>query len=121
MFIFLCDQLRFNSETVETLTRSLEAVSNTAGPAYVMDEGTEHMAPKVISVVLTFLIDQPEATSDHLFHQRHPCPAQVVLVHHLYPHQLLEGELHVFVYLVGKNHRGAKSINTEVFRLDKTN
>lgn len=74
-----------NTETVE-LTRSFEAVSNATGPAYVMDEGTEHMAPEVIGVVLTFLIDQPEATSNDLLYQRHPCPAQVVLVHHLYPH-----------------------------------
>lgn len=57
------------------------------------------MAPEVIWPVLALLIDQPEATSDYLLHQCHPCPAQVVLVHHLYPHQLLEGELHVFVYL----------------------
>lgn len=74
-----------NIETVE-LTRSFEAVSNATGPAYVMDEGTEHMAPEVIGVVLTFLIDQPEAPSNDLLHQCHPCPAQVVLVHHLYPH-----------------------------------
>lgn len=81
------------------LTGSFKAVSNAAGPAYVMDKGTEHMAPEVIRPVLALLIDQPEATSDYLLHQRHPCPAQVVLVHHLYPHQPLEGELHVFVYL----------------------
>lgn len=95
----LCDQRIFNTETGAKLTRSFEAVSNAAGPAYAMDEGTEHMAPEVIRVVLAFLIDQPEATSDDLLHQRHPCPAQVVLVHHLYPHQLLEGELQVLVYL----------------------
>lgn len=63
-----CDQNKFNSETMEELTRSFEAVSNAAGPAYVMDEGTKHMAPEVIRVVLTFLIDQPEATSNNFFH-----------------------------------------------------
>lgn len=89
----------FNTKTEGTLTRSFEAVSNTARPAYAMDEGTEHMAPEVIRVVLTFLIDQPEATSDDLLHQRHPCPAQVVFVHHLYSHQLLERKLQVIVYL----------------------
>lgn len=86
-----------------------------------MDEGTEHMAPEVIRVVLAFLIDQPEATSDDLLHQRHPCPAQVVLVHHLYPHQLLEGELQVLVYLWrgGGSINRTDTINTEVFRFDK--
>lgn len=64
-----------------------------------MDEGAEHVAPKVIRPVLALLIDQPEATSDDLLHQRHPRPTKVVLIHHLYPHQLLKGELHVFVYL----------------------
>lgn len=95
----LCDQRVSNTETGAELTRSFEAVSNAAGPAYAMDEGTEHMAPEVIRVVLALLIDQPEATADDLLHQRHPCPAQVVLVHHLYPHQLLERELQVVVYL----------------------
>lgn len=95
----MSDQRVLNAETGVKLAGSFEAVSNAAGPAYAVDEGTEHMAPEVIRVVLAFLIDQPEATSDDLLHQRHPCPAQVVLVHHLYPHQLLEGELEVLVYL----------------------
>lgn len=86
-------------ETEAKLTGSFEAVSNAAGPADAVDEGTEHVAPEVVGVVLALLIDQPEAASDHLLHQRHPCPAQVVLVHHLHPHQLLEGELQVVVYL----------------------
>lgn len=99
-------------------------MSNAAGPADAVDEGTEHVAPEVIGVVLAFLIDQPEAASDHLLHQRHPCPAQVVLVHHLHPHQLLEGELQVVVYLRWNKNNNKKSINrmntinTEVFRFD---
>lgn len=40
--------LLFSNKILEKLTRSFEAVSNAAGPAYVMDEGTEHMAPEVI-------------------------------------------------------------------------
>lgn len=84
-------------------------MSNAAGPADAVDEGTEHMAPEVIRVVLALLIDQPEAAPDDLLHQRHPCPAQVVLVHHLHPHQLLEGELQVLVYLWWKKKQ--KSIN----------
>lgn len=64
-----------------------------------MDEGAEHVAPEVIRPVLALLIDQPEATSNDLLHQCHPCPAQIVLIHHLYPHQLLKGKLHVLLYL----------------------
>lgn len=95
-------------------------MSNAAGPADAVDEGTEHVAPEVVGVVLALLIDQPEAASDHLLHQRHPCPAQVVLVHHLHPHQLLEGELQVVVYLKQQQKRikGTHTINTEVFRFD---
>lgn len=81
------------------LTRSFETVSDAAGPAYVVDEGAEHVAPEVIRSVLALLIDQPEATANDLLHQRHPCPAQVVLVHHLHPHELLKWKLHVLVYL----------------------
>lgn len=81
------------------LTGSFEAVPDAARPAYIVDKGAEHVAPEVIGPVLALLIDQPEATPDHLLHQCHPCPAQVVLIHHLYPHQLLKGELHVLVYL----------------------
>lgn len=70
------------------------------------------MTPEVIRVVLAFLIDQPEATPDDLLHQRHPRPTQVVLVHHLYPHQLLEGELKVLEYLWCKNQQNKqKNIN----------
>lgn len=94
--------LLFSNKTLEKLTRSFEAVSNAAGPAYVMDEGTEHMAPEVIWAVLTFFVYQPEPTSDDLLHQCHPCPAQIVLIHHLYTHRLLEGELHVLMYLQWK-------------------
>lgn len=64
-----------------------------------MDKRAVHVAPEVIWPILALLIDQPEATSNHLLHQSHPCPAQVVLIHHLYPHQLLKGELHVLMYL----------------------
>lgn len=80
-------------------TRSFEAVADAARPADIMDEGAVHVAPEIVRPVLALLVHQPEATSDDLLYQRHPCPAQVVLVHHLYPHQLLEGELHVLVYL----------------------
>lgn len=33
---------------IPRLTRSFEAVPDAARPAYVVDEGTEHMAPEVI-------------------------------------------------------------------------
>lgn len=50
------------------LTRSFEAVSDAARPAYVVDEGAEHVAPEVIRPVLALLIDQPEATANYLLH-----------------------------------------------------
>lgn len=78
--------LKQKKRVTDELTGSFEAVPDAARPPYIMDEGAEHVAPEVIRPVLAFLIDQPEATSDYLLHQRHPCPAQVVLIHHLYPH-----------------------------------
>lgn len=50
------------------LTGPFEAVSDAAGPTYVVDEGAEHVAPEVICSVLTLLIDQPEATANDLLH-----------------------------------------------------
>jgi len=92
------------------LTRSLEAVPDAARPADVVDERAVHVTPEVVRPVLALLVDQPEATPDHLLHQRHPCPAQVVLVHHLHAHQLLKGELQVLVYL---RERGRKAVRGE--------
>lgn len=94
-----CSCLQCMMRNVSKPTWAFEAVTNASGPAYIMNEGAVHVAPEVICAVLALLIDQPEATSDHLLHQRHPRPAQVVLIHHLHSHQLLKGKLHVLVYL----------------------
>lgn len=95
-------------------TGSFEAVSDAARPAYIMNEGAVHVAPEVIRPVLALLINQPEAPPDHLLHQRHPCPAQVVLIHHLHPHQLLKGELQVLLYLWRKiSHRSNERNSVE--------
>lgn len=83
-------------------TRSFEAMSDASRPADAVDERTVHVAPEVVRPVLALLVDKPEATSNYLLHKCHPCPAQVVLIHHLYPHELLKGELCVLVYLQWK-------------------
>lgn len=83
-------------------------------PADVVDEGAVHVAPEVIRVVLALLVDQPEATPDHLLHQRHPRPAQVVLIHHLDPHQLLKGELHILMYLQREKKKVKEKHNSRI-------
>lgn len=80
-----------------------------------MDEGAVHVAPEVIQAVLALLIDQPEATSDHLLHQRHPCPAQVVFIHHLHPHQFLKWKLHVLINLEFKEGEVDEFRNTQQY------
>lgn len=65
----------------------------------MMNEWAVHMAPEVISFVLTLFIHQPQAASDDTFHHRHPCPAEVRLVHHFYPHGSFEWVLHTLRHL----------------------
>ena len=81
------------------LTGALEPVADAARPADVVDERAVHVAPEVVLAVLAVLVHQPQAPADHLLHQGHPRPAQVVLVHHLHAHQLLKGELQAVVHL----------------------
>ena len=85
--------------TCGRLTGALEPVADAARPADVVDERAVHVAPEVVRAVKAVLVHQPQPASDHLLHQGHPRPAQVVLVHHLHAHQLLKGELQVFVHL----------------------
>ena len=74
-------------------------MADAARPANVVDERAVHVAPEVVGAILAVLVHQPQAAADHLLHQGHSCPAQVVLVHHLHAHQLLKGELQVVVHL----------------------
>lgn len=82
-----------------SLTRSLEAVSNAAGPADAVYQWAVHVAPEVVRAVLALLVDEPKPTSDHLLYQGHPRPAQMSLIHHLHTHQFLKGELHALLHL----------------------
>jgi len=91
--------------TTTWLTGALEAVSDAARPADAVDERAVHVAPEVIRAILAVLVHQPQAAADHLLHQGHARPAQVVLVHHLHAHQLLKGELQIFMHLAEEEYK----------------
>lgn len=74
-------------------------MSDAAGPADAVYQWAVHVAPEVVRAILALLVDEPKPTSDHLFYQGHPRPAQVSFIHHLHTHQLLKGELHALLHL----------------------
>lgn len=79
-------------------TRCFNSMTNFAGPAYRVDEGTPHVAPKVRDGVFRGIalvcVHQPQTATDDRLDDGNAGATHVFGVHHLHPHAYSERGLH---------------------------
>lgn len=86
-----------------TPTRCFNGVTNFAGPAYWVQEGTPHVAPKVrdnvFGGIALVCVHQPQTATNNRFNDGHTGPTHVFGVHHLHTHAYSERGPHALCQL----------------------